>query len=83
MNPIQRPPVWPPATTTVQPGRADARLTAQKAFFDAAMSGKKAAPPPPAFEPENPATPMRAVPRRETSAADNLPRPGTFLDIRV
>ena len=82
MNPIQRPPVWPPATTTVQPGRADARLTAQKAIFDAAMAGKKAAPPPPEFDPA-PATPMRTAPRRETPAGDNLPRPGTYLDIRV
>ena len=85
-----RPPVWPQAQTSVQaanvrPGRNDARLAAQKAFFEAALAGKPAA----AAEPErtaSAATPLqatRAAAATEARAADRLPPPGSIVNILV
>jgi hypothetical protein len=80
-----RPPVWPPAPTNVAPGRADARLSAQKAFFEAALAGKTAASAPAADAPRaSPAQAVRAAIQVEAAtAADKLPRPGSLLDIWV
>ena len=91
-----RPPVWPQAqplaptsvqTAGVRPGRNDARLAAQKAFFEAALAGKPAAAA--QSEPERgmpAATPLqatRAVAATEARAADRLPPPGSIVDILV
>jgi predicted component of type VI protein secretion system len=88
-----RPPVWPPATTAVQtanvrPGRNDARLTAQKAFFEAALGGKSAVAA--AAEPERRAAPQvsamhaaRSAAATEAGAADRLPPPGSIVNILV
>jgi len=85
-----RPPVWPPAPH-IQPGRADRGLSAQKAFFEAALAGK----PPPisaqaaaastADAPRAaPAQAIRAATQVEANtAADKLPRPGSIVDIYV
>jgi hypothetical protein len=92
-----RPPAWPQvqanAQTSVQaanirPGRNDARLSAQKAFFEAALAGKPAATAAPA-EPERAApaaTPLqatRAAAAAEARAADRLPPPGSIVNILV
>ena len=88
-----RPQVWPQAQTSVQaanvrPGRNDARLAAQKAFFEAALAGAK---PAAAAEPEREraqptATPFqaaRSVAATEARAADRLPPPGSIVNILV
>jgi hypothetical protein len=90
-----RPQVWPQAQTSVQaanvrPGRNDARLAAQKAFFEAALGGAKAAATA-SVEPEQQrasptATPFqatRAAAAAEARAADRLPPPGSILNILV
>jgi hypothetical protein len=82
-----RPSVWPPAPITIQPGRNDTRLAAQKAFFEAAMAGQAPAPPKIAA-PDAPrasaAQAVRTAARVEASAADaKLPRPGSIVDIWV
>ena len=94
-----RPPVWPQiqssAQTSVQaanvrPGRNDARLAAQKAFFEAALAGKVAAPAA-AAQPEPKrataaATPLqatRAAAAAEARNADRLPPPGSIVNILV
>jgi len=82
-----RPPVWPPAQTDLKPGRNDARMAAQKAFFEAALAGK----PKPAAatfaEPAAPsASPAQAAPSfaaADARAADRLPPPGSLLNILV
>ena len=91
-----RPPVWPQAQalvpTSVQaagvrPGRNDARLAAQKAFFEAALAGKPAA----AAEPEPASASPAAAPFQaarsaaaaEARAADRLPPPGSIVNILV
>ena len=90
-----RPQVWPQVQTSVQasnvrPGRNDARLSAQKAFFEAALAGAK--PASTAFvEPERQraqptATPFqatRAAAATEARAADKLPPPGSIVNILV
>ncbi len=85
-----RPPVWPPAPTNAAPGsgapaRADARLTAQKAFFEAALAGKAAPSGPAADAPRaSAAQAVRAAAQVEANtAADKLPRPGSLVDIWV
>ncbi len=90
-----RPQVWPQAQTSVQasnvrPGRNDARLSAQKAFFEAALAGAKPAAAS-AAEPEREraqptATPFqatRAAAAAEARAADRLPPPGSIVNILV
>jgi hypothetical protein len=82
-----RPSVWPPAPITIQPGRNDVRLAAQKAFFEAAMAGQPAAAPKVAA-PDAPrasaAQAVRAATQVETNAADaKLPRLGSIVDIWV
>jgi hypothetical protein len=91
--PVARPPAWPQAQTAIQaqnvrPGRNDARLAAQKAFFEAALAGK----PSPTAAPAAPerttpaATPLqatRAAAATEARAADRLPPPGSILNILV
>ena len=92
-----RPPAWPPAqsgvlasvqASSVRPGRNDARLAAQKAFFEAALAGKTAAaaasPEPERASPA--ATPLqatRAAAATEARAADRLPPPGSIVNIVV
>jgi hypothetical protein len=83
-----RPPVWPPAPSTIKPGANDARATAQKAFFQAAMAGKAVQPPPaaPVSAPAAPATAardLRASTPREEPAEGRIPRPGSIIDIWV
>jgi len=76
-----RPPVWPPAPA-LSPGRTDARLTAQKAFFQAARAGQ--APAAASAAPTASATPAKAVtPTTADAPPDRLPRPGSIIDIRV
>lgn len=89
-----RPQVWPQAQTSVQaanirPGRNDARLSAQKAFFEAALAGAKPAAAS-AAEPEREraqptATPFqasRAAAAAEARVADKPP-PGSIVNILV
>lgn len=82
-----RPPVWPPAPS-IQPGRTDARLTAQKAFFEAARAAQattvaKAADigPSPRAGAAQATKPVAQT--AADAAAERLPRPGSILDIRV
>jgi hypothetical protein len=93
-----RPPVWPQAqaltqtsvnAAAIRPGRNDARLAAQKAFFEAALAGKPAAmataePAPALVSPG--ATPLvgaRSAAAAEARAADRLPPPGSIVNILV
>ena len=84
-----RPPVWPLAPATVAParlGRADARLTAQKAFFEAALAGKTEAATPPDARPAPRAAPAeaaKAVAAADARVQDHLPPPGSVLNIVV
>jgi hypothetical protein len=93
-----RPPAWPPAVSNaptsvqaanVRPGRNDARLVAQKAFFEAALAGKPAgasAAPPEPERADPAATPLqatRAAAAAEARAADRLPPPGSLVNILV
>jgi len=85
-----RPPVWPPAQTNIQPGRNDARLAAQKAFFEAALAGapKPAASAASSASAESaprasPAQAVRSVAATAASAADRLPPPGSIVNILV
>jgi hypothetical protein len=87
-----RPQVWPPAQTNIQPGRNDARLAAQKAFFEAALAG---APKPAASAAAqtasadrdtpraSPAQAVRSVAATAASTADRLPPPGSIVNILV
>jgi hypothetical protein len=86
--PVVRPPTWPaaPAPAPSAPaGRTDARMAAQKAFFEAALAGKVAGAG--AAEPSRAARAaeaVRAVAATETqTAAERLPRPGSIIDIWV
>jgi hypothetical protein len=81
-----RPQVWPPAPTDIRPGRNDARVAAQKAFFEAALAGKpaaRAAEPPPASPTASPAQAIRTAAAIEATAADRLPPPGSIINILV
>ena len=77
-------PVWPPAPSGPPPGQNDARLTAQKAFFQAARSGQTVA-----TAPTNAPAPSGApVARVLLQTSDDPPaeqplRPGSIIDIRV
>ena len=92
-----RPPAWPQVASSAQasvqaagirPGRNDARLAAQKAFFEAALAGKAPAAAAHA-EPDRvapAATPLqatRAAAATEARAADRLPPPGSIVNILV
>ena len=78
-----RPPSWPVVVRPeAQPARNDARVSAQKAFFEAALAGKVA--------PQTVQLDETVVPRpRAASAAperdpgDKFPRPGSIVDIWV
>lgn len=83
-------PVRPAITPTAQVApRADAgRLAAQKAFFQAALAKSEptAAPVQAAATPASPAAQPQAGVRAAASPeepAKKIPRPGTYLDIRV
>ena len=92
-----RPPAWPQAQALTQtsvnaagvrPGRNDARLTAQKAFFEAALAGKpaakaEAAPEQAAGPRASPMQAARSVASTEARAADRLPPPGSIVNILV
>jgi len=83
-----RPPVWPQAPADIRPGRADTRVAAQKAFFEAALAGKPAPTPQQSQAASQPAATATPAPSRvsaapQTSAADTIPRPGSIIDIRV
>jgi hypothetical protein len=84
--PPVRPQVWPPAQTSIQPGRNDARAAAQKAFFEAAL-GKAAAQPRPEPAPDRPTASapqaVRSVAAAEARATDRLPPPGSIINILV
>jgi hypothetical protein len=75
-----RPPVWPPAPA-FSPGRTDTRLTAQKAFFQAARAGQAAAGAAPL--PASAAPTKAAMPTSADAPPDRLPRPGSIIDILV
>ena len=77
---------WPTAPANIPPTRADARLTAQKAFFEAALTGNAtpAADVAPSASPRaGPAQGARAVAEAEARAQDRLPPPGSLLNILV
>ena len=86
-----RPPVWPlvqinAQASGVQPGRNDARVAAQKAFFEAALAGKAAvaaATPEPERLAATPLRATRAAAETEARAADRLPPPGSIVNILV
>jgi hypothetical protein len=88
-----RPPSWPAAPAqvrpaNVQPGRNDARVAAQKAFFDAALAGKTAAAASAEPEAQSPraaraAEAVRSVAATEARATDRLPPPGSIVNILV
>ncbi len=85
-----RPPVWPlvQAQANVQPGRNDARVAAQKAFFEAALAGKAAtaaaeSKPERAEPAASPLQATRAAAETEARAADRLPPPGSIVNILV
>jgi hypothetical protein len=82
--PPVRPQVWPPAQTHIQPGRNDARLAAQKAFFEAALGGT-AAPAEPTPDRPTTAAPqaVRSVAAAGARATDRLPPPGSIINILV
>ena len=78
-----RPPSWPVVQPQAQPVRSDARLSAQKAFFEAALAGKVA---PQSLQPEPaPASAARARAAAPTQpeAGEKIPRPGSIIDIWV
>jgi hypothetical protein len=80
-----RSPAWPPASgqTPVQPGRNDARLAAQKAFFEAALAGKVTAQTQTEAGVATTVQPVRASAASDAPASDNIPRPGSIIDIWV
>jgi hypothetical protein len=87
-----RPPVWPSAQPDIRPGRNDARLSAQKAFFEAALAG---APRPQATAAASSASTQLSAPKATSAQAargvaatgagttDRLPPPGSILNILV
>ena len=90
MNPIR--PAGHPAQPPTNPAAEQARLAAQRAFFDQALRGAgapvkphaPAAPQAPAATPPTVhATPVRTVSAAPEDAPTKLPRPGSLLDIRV
>jgi len=85
-----RPPVWPPAQTDLKPGRNDARMSAQKAFFEAALAGKPnpaisaaSSSAQPAAPSASPAQAAGSIAATQARAADRLPPPGSIVNILV
>jgi len=86
--PPVRPQVWPPAPSDIRPGRNDVRAAAQKAFFDAALSGQggkvvaqaEARPDRPTASASEGA---RSAAAAEARATDRLPPPGSIINILV
>jgi hypothetical protein len=91
-----RPPAWPAAASNAQtsvqaanvrPGRNDAHLAAQKAFFEAALAGKPAAATAATPAPERAApaaTPLQATrAAAATEARAALLPPGSIVNILV
>jgi hypothetical protein len=86
-----RPPAWPQAQATsaqtsvqaanVRPGRNDARLAAQKAFFEAALAGKIDVQVL-ATEEVGPSARAQRLSGAPT-AGDGFPPPGSFINILV
>jgi len=80
-----RPHVWPTAPAPIAPSRAEASLSAQKAFFQAALAGKPV--PPPAAATVQAAAPARvaraAEPTQADTSGERIPRPGSILNILV
>lgn len=75
-----------PAITPMAPvaPRADAgRVAAQKAFFQAALARPEPAAPAPAPAAAAAAPQVRATAASPEEPAKKIPRPGTYLDIRV
>jgi len=81
-----RPPAWPTAAAPVAPSRAEANLSAQKAFFQAALAGRPV-PPPAAASPVQAAAPARAAqatqPTQTDAPGERIPRPGSIVNILV
>ena len=77
-----RPPQWPVVQTRAPatPARQDARIAAQKAFFEAAMAGKTAKAP---DQDPQPRTRARAFQASAQAEPDKIPRPGSIIDIWV
>jgi hypothetical protein len=80
-----RPQPFPPTQAPAGPSRADqAKLAAQRAFFDAALG--KAAGPAPTLATVTPTAQAVSPPRIPDAAAEKpqkILRPGSLLDIRV
>jgi len=88
VRPQAQPQVWPPAPGNIQPGRNDARATAQKAFFEAALAGKPNPTMAQASRDDSPpkvtaAQAARTVAATEARATDRLPPPGSIINILV
>jgi len=81
-----RPQPFPPAPSQAGVARADqAKLAAQRAFFEAAL-GKAAAPTSAAAAMATPTAPPASPPRIPDAGAEKpgkILRPGSLLDIRV
>lgn len=79
MNPV-RPSPMSPLERSIQPARDEAKLAAQRAFFQAAM-GRAGAPDSPAAAP----APVHAQRTHDAQAPapQKILRPGSLLDIRV
>ena len=77
-----RPPSWPVVQPQAQPVRADARISAQKAFFEAALAGK-VAPQTVQLEETPVPRPRAAAPSPGRDPGDKIPRPGSIVDIWV
>jgi hypothetical protein len=88
VRPQAQPQVWPPAPGNIQPGRNDARATAQKAFFEAALAGRPNPAMAQASRDDGPpkataAQAARSVAAAEARATDRFPPPGSIVDILV
>jgi hypothetical protein len=79
-----RPASWPAVQPQAQPVRADARVSAQKAFFEAALAGKVATQTVEPTETQRAAAPRPSrMAAPDADAADKFPRPGSIIDIWV
>ena len=77
-----RPPVW--SVSNLPPGRTDARLTAQKAFFQAARSGQTVAAVARTSGPSRARAAQAAgAVTADPAAADKPLRPGSIIDILI
>ncbi|HEV2532679.1 hypothetical protein [Phenylobacterium sp.] len=80
-----RPQAFPPLQGPTSAPRADqAKLAAQKAFFDAALGKTAAAAPAAAMaKPAPVAAPLQRIPDAAAEKPEKILRPGSLLDIRV